>query len=227
MSQREQAPELICDLLQKKRSLDRDELSARWVAKALGQTTGVIYHHWGSFDGFLLEVSGIGWERLVTFVVDAYRKHPAAQTIARSYVDFALAYPVLYWLLAERPLPRDVVRSKLDSGSGLPSFAAFGRFLVLLSEVDPTLNVADARALHAAAHGLASQMLSGRLLSTPDVKDRDIREVAYEVADAIAGRMLKGTSPESPRSLDRDPKEAAPASRPKTRRRSSAERGRR
>lgn len=227
MSQREQAPELICDLLQKKRSLDREELSARWVAKALGQTTGVIYHHWGSFDGFLLEVSGIGWERLVTFVLDAYEKTPSPRTIARSYVDFALAYPVLYWLLAERPLPRDVVSAKLDAGEALPSFAAFGRFLALISDVDPTLTIADARALHAAAHGLVSQMLSGRLLSTPDVKDRDVREVAYEVADAIAGRMLKASSPRSPRSPARDPKEAPPADRAKTRRRTSGERGRR
>lgn len=227
MSQREQAPELICDLLQKKRSLDRDELSARWVAKALGQTTGVIYHHWGSFDGFLLEVSGIGWERLVSFVLDAYRKTPSPRTIARSYIDFALANPVLYWLLAERPLPRDVVRAKLDSGNALPSFAAFGRFLMLLSEVDSTLTIADARALHAAAHGLASQMLSGRLLSTPDVKDRDVREVAYEAADAIADRMLRGTSPGAPRSPAHDPTAAPPASPAKTRRRTSGERGRR
>ena len=227
MSQREQAPELICDLLQKKRSLDRDELSARWVAKARGQTTGVIYHHGGSFDGFLLEVSGLGGDRLVTFVVDAYKKTPLPRTIGRSYVDFALQYPVLYWLLAERPLPRDVVKAKLDSGVGLPSFPAFGRFIMLLSEIDPTLTIADARALHAAAHGLASQMLSGRLLSTPDVKDRDVREVAYEVADAIAERMLKASSPGTPRSPDRDPTEALPESRPKTRRRTSAERGRR
>lgn len=191
MSQRAHAPELICDLLQKRRTLDRDELSARWVAKALGQTTGVIYHHWGSFDGFLLEVSGIGWERLVEFVVDAFRKSPVPRTIARSYVDFALAYPVLYWLLAERSLPRDVVREKLDAGTALPSFPAFTKFLALVSDVDPSLTLADARALHAAAHGLASQVLSGRLLSTPDVKDRDAREVAYEVADAIADRMLR------------------------------------
>lgn len=227
MSQREQAPELICDLLQKKRSLDREELSARWVAKALGQTTGVIYHHWGSFDGFLLEVSGIGWERLVSFVVDAFQKAPSGRTIARSYVDFALANPVLYWLLAERPLPLEVVRAKLDAGTPLPSFAAFGRFLMLLSELDPTLTIADARALHAAAHGLASQVLSGRLLSTPDVKDRDVREVAYEVADAIADRMLRGPSPGSPRSPAHDPTAAPPGSPPKSRRRTSGERGRR
>lgn len=227
MSQRDQAPELICDLLQKKRSLDRDELSARWVAKALGQTTGVIYHHWGSFDAFLLEVSGIGWERLVSFVLEAYAKAPAPRTIARSYVDFALSYPVLYWLLAERPLPREVVQAKLDGGQALPSFSAFGRFLMLISEVDPTLTIADARALHAAAHGLASQVLSGRLLSTPDVKDRDVREVAYEVADAIADRMLKASSPRSPRSPAHDPTAAPPENRAKSRRRTSGERGRR
>src|SRR5688500_5585429 len=151
MSQREQAPELICDLLQKKRSLDREELSARWVAKALGQTTGVIYHHWGSFDGFLLEVSGMGWGRLVTFVVDAYRTAPHRRNIARSYVDFAPAYPVLYWLLAVRPPPREVVRAEPEPVSALPPFAASGRFRMLLSEVVPTLTVGDARARHAAA----------------------------------------------------------------------------
>ena len=183
---REQAPVLICDLLQKRRTLARDELSARWVAKALGQTTGFLYHHWGSFDAFLLEVSGVGWQRLVEAVTSAYEKQREPRVMVRAYVDFALTHPVLYWLLAERPLPVEIVRARLERGEALPSLPAFQKFLELIARLEPSLGIAHARAMHAAAHGLASQLLSGRLMSTPDVAQKDPHEVAYAVADAIA-----------------------------------------
>jgi len=192
---RSEAPALVCNLLQKKSAPTREELSARWVAKALGQTTGTLYHHWGSFDAFLLEVSGIGWQRLVASVVAAYENEPTARTLVRSYIEFALAHPVLYWLLAERPLPRDLVRERLARGEALPSHVAFQDFVRLLGRLAPegAIDLAGARALHAAAHGLASQLLSGRLVSTPDVAREDERVVAHAVADAIV--QLTGLDP--------------------------------
>lgn len=186
LATREQAPERICDLLQRRRTLGRDEVSARWVARALGQTTGFLYHHWGSLDAFLLEVSGIGWQRLVDAVASAYEQRPEPRSLVRAYVDFALAHPVLYWLLAERPLPRAAVRRRLDRGGALPSHAAFQSLVQLVARVEPSLTLVDVRALHAAAHGLASQLLSGRLLSMPDVAKKPPVEVAHAVADAIA-----------------------------------------
>ena len=91
--------------------LGREDLSARSVAKALGQTTGFLYHHWGSFDAFLFEVSGLGWQRLVDALVRAYAKQEAPRDVLHAYVEFAAEHPVLYWLLAERTLAPDVTRA--------------------------------------------------------------------------------------------------------------------
>ncbi len=44
--------------------LTRDDLTARKIAAFLGQTTMVLYHHFGSLDGFLIRVDGLGWRRL-------------------------------------------------------------------------------------------------------------------------------------------------------------------
>ena len=183
---RDDAPRVVCDLLEQRRALSRDELSARFVAKALGQTTGFLYHHWGSFDAFLLEVSGIGWQRLVGALVAAYEREPTPLSIPRAYVAFAVAHPVLYWLCAERPLPVAPVREALAAGRALPSFAAWTAFASLLERAAPGTTLAQARALHAAAHGLAAQLLSGRLASTPDAVARGEAEIVDDVCRAIA-----------------------------------------
>ncbi len=226
---RSEAPAFICNLLQKKgrvRAL-REELSARVVAKALGQTTGFLYHHWGSFDGFLFEVSGIGWKRLVDTVVEAYeRSEGDPRSIVFAYIDFAAENPVLYWLLAERPLSADVVQSTLASGE-LPSFAAFLDYFKLVKSVEPTTTIASARAMHAAAHGLASQLLSGRLGSTPDTVGRDEREVAREAAQVIADVFFPTASKaRGQRSPAHDPKAAPPSRQRTTRPGSSSARSR-
>ena len=183
---REDAPRFVCDLLERHTSLERSELSARWVARELGQTTGFLYHHWGSFDAFLLEVSGIGWQRLVASLVRAYDKKKTLVALVEAYLDFALAKPVLYWLLAERALSKDLLRERLGEGSPLPSFAGFEELMTLLGRALPGVTVTQARALHAAAHGLASQLLSHRLGSMPDTFGRPERVVAREVAAEIA-----------------------------------------
>ncbi len=183
---RDDAARAVCDLLERRTALSRDELSARFVAKALGQTTGFLYHHWGSFDAFLLEVSGIGWQRLVAAVVAAYERDPTPLSIPRAYVAFAAAHPVLYWLCAERPLPAAPVREALETGRALPSFAAWTAFAELLERAAPGTTLAQARALHAAAHGLASQLLSGRLASMPDAVGRGQEAIVDDVCRAIA-----------------------------------------
>jgi AcrR family transcriptional regulator len=212
---RNDAASAVCDLLQARASLERSELSARWVARELGQTTGFLYHHWGSFDAFLLEVSGLGWRRLVAALIRAFEKKKTLVALIDAYVDFALAHPVLYWLLAERPLPGDVVKERLAKGVPLPSFAGFEELIALLSRAMPELTIVRARALHAAAHGLVSQVLSHRLASMPDTFQRPEREVAREIAADIATAF---SSPRTSRSPARGPKAASPT-RPRTTRR--------
>ncbi len=217
---REDAPTFVCDLLEKRATLERSELSALWVARELGQTTGFLYHHWGSFDAFLLEVSGLGWQRLVASLVRAYAKKKTLVAIVEAYLDFALDRPVLYWLLAERALSKDLLRERLGRGSALPSFAGFEELMALLDRAMPGVTITRARAMHAAAHGLASQLLSHRLGSMPDTFGRPEREVAREIAAEIARAF---SPPRTSRSPDRDRTAASPKGpRTKTRRRSSS-----
>jgi AcrR family transcriptional regulator len=199
---RDAAPTFVCDLLQKKaakkketsssspsRALGselRDDLSARTIAKALGQTTGFLYHHWGSLDGFLFEVSGIGWKRLVDSLVRGYESTKDPRQIIHAYIDFAAEYPVLYWLLAERPLSMDVVRATLEQGKALPSYDAFVTYFQLMAQAVPGVTLGRVRAMHAAAHGLASQLLSDRLASMPDALEKDDRAIARDIIEDIA-----------------------------------------
>ena len=139
---RQDAPAFVCDLLQRGAVLGREDLSARSVAKALGQTTGFLYHHWGSFDAFLFEVSGLGWQRLVDALVRAYAKLEAPRDVLHAYVEFAAEHPVLYWLLAERTLAPDVTRAMLEGGAALPSFKAWQAILALMSRAEPGITLA-------------------------------------------------------------------------------------
>jgi len=215
------APAVICNRLQRRSLKNRDplvlreELSARAIAKALGQTTGFLYHHWGSLDAFLFEVSGLGWQRLVESVVRAYDVDRDARAIVHSYIDFAADNPVLYWLLAERPLSMSIVRSTLKRGATLPSFKAFVTYFELLSRAEPGVTLTRARAMHAAAHGIASQLLSNRLGSTPDALEKGERALAREMSDSIAEAFFTSVSKSRAlRSPARDPK-AARRSRPR------------
>jgi AcrR family transcriptional regulator len=218
---RQDAPAFVCNLLQKGAVLGREDLSARTVAKALGQTTGFLYHHWGSFDAFLFEVTGVGWQRLVDALVHAYEKRAAPRDVLHAYVDFAAEHPVLYWLLAERPLAPDVMRATLEGGAALPSYRAWQAIFTLMSRAEPGITIAGARAMHAALHGVASQLLSHRLGSMPDALTAGERAIARDITDAIADRYFTARSP-ARRSPDRDPKADSPPRRRTTRRASSS-----
>jgi AcrR family transcriptional regulator len=219
---RQEAPGFVCDLLEKRAVLGREDLSARSVAKALGQTTGFLYHHWGSFDAFLFEVSGLGWQRLVDGLLRAWQKHEEARDVLHAYVEFAAEHPVLYWLLAERPLAPDITRATLEGGTALPSFKAWQAVLALISRAEPTITLAGARAVHAAVHGVASQLLSHRLGSMPDALTAGERAIARDITDAIADRYFTPRPP-SRRSPARGPKADSPP-RPRTTRRASSSR---
>lgn len=225
---RDAAPTFVCDLLQKKSAKKkervlgselRDDLSARTIAKALGQTTGFLYHHWGSLDGFLFEVSGIGWKRLVDSLVRAYESTKDPRRIVHAYIDFAAEYPVLYWLLAERPLSMDVVRATLAEGKALPSYEAFVTYFQLMARAAPGATIGRVRAMHAAAHGLASQLLSDRLASMPDALEKDERTIAREIIEEIADAFFTTSSTTPRQPLARDRTKAAPPRRQRSSRR--------
>lgn len=162
--------------------LDRDSLSARNLAELMGQTTGFIYHHWGALDPFLLEVSGLGWKALVAEVASAADAKGTGAAIAAAYLEFAVSHPTLYWLMAERRMNDELVRSTLARGAALPSYGAWLSFLDIARRTDPSISPARARLLHAAAHGFASQLLSGRLTSTPETAPIPPKELCARIA---------------------------------------------
>ncbi|NOU29629.1 MAG: WHG domain-containing protein, partial [Polyangiaceae bacterium] len=147
----------------------------------MGQTTGFIYHHWGALDPFLLEVSGLGWKALVAEVAAAAASKGTGAAIAAAYLEFAVSHPTLYWLMAERRMNDELVRSTFARGAALPSYGAWVSFLEIARRTDPTITPARARLVHAAAHGFASQLLSGRLTSTPETAAIPPRELCARI----------------------------------------------
>jgi hypothetical protein len=137
-------------------SLVRSEISARSVAGRIGQTTGFLYHHWGSLDLFLEEIAAGGWSLFLDAVRLPFIHAPAPlSSVCVAYVEFALMHPTLYWTMASRVL--QVPKAPVSLGAT--------DFYQLLESLDPQCSQVRARAVHASLHGLAVHALSGRVAS--------------------------------------------------------------
>jgi hypothetical protein len=158
--------------------LGRDDLTARKLAAFLGQSTIVLYHRFGSLDGFLIRVDGAGWRLLLAEL--ARVEGPSLDDLAVAYVDFAFRHRDLYWLMTEYPFDREALRTngRLRLESALLS--AFREILALHAVGDPDGNTLVA---FAALHGLASLALGGRVSLGGA---RDTRARAREEARRIA-----------------------------------------
>lgn len=168
-----------------KGDIARDDITARKVSYLLGQTTGYLYHHFHSFDGFIVEVTGLGWSSLVTDLEEALAKHGRGAALVNAYIEFALVHPTLYWLMAERPLNPELVRERSrDDGKGLPSYAAWLAFLALVGKIEPKVDPDQLRMKLACMHGICSQALSGRLNALPGAV-----ESTEDGARDLAGRL--------------------------------------
>lgn len=174
----------VCDALASG-ALSPETLGARRIATLLGRTTGLLYHHWGSLDGFLLEVAHLGWRRFA----DELRAlpSPTLPDLAEAYLRFAFRHPALYHLMVERRLdwPRLRAEGRLADNASLQLWDAFALRLRQAGSAHPN---EDARVMYAALHGLASLALSGRAnvrdLDTPDA------DVAVRAARHLIARLL-------------------------------------
>ncbi|CAN5565240.1 hypothetical protein BH09MYX1_BH09MYX1_21370 [soil metagenome] len=172
-----------------RKTLTRETLTARRVAEMLGQTTGFIYHHWGSFDGFMLACSARGWERLVVSVAAAYDEKSDPHMIPVGLLRFTIDYPEIYWVLSERPLDKEAHRQYLKEKGHLPAYTAWKAYMALLGRATPHVTKTDARLLHAAIHGLALQLQMGQI--APIAPDRATEiETALGLAREIGKRLL-------------------------------------
>ncbi|WP_437552465.1 TetR/AcrR family transcriptional regulator [Sorangium sp. So ce367] len=139
--------------------LTRDELTARKIAAFLGQTTMVLYHHFGSLDGFLIRVDGLGWRRLAERLDARARAGADARALAVGYVEFALCHPDLYWLMAERRFDRARLREQGRLRLARPLWSSF---VELLRHHGSRRPEEDTYVLFAGLHGIAMLALSGR-----------------------------------------------------------------
>lgn len=152
------------------RRLTREDLSARKLSAFLGQSTIGLYHHFGSLNGFLIQVDGLGWQRLLEelelAVVECKQREPnlnaesALRAVALRYVDFASKYRTLYWLMTEHFFDRAALRRAGRLRLETPLMNGFSELLRACGSAEPATDLVLA---FSALHGLVSLVQSGRL----------------------------------------------------------------
>jgi len=164
-----------------------EDLSTRRIAKLLGKTTGAVYHHHGSLDGFLFAVSQKGYAALQGQLEEVFARTQDLADLAQAFVEFGLDHPELYPLMFERRYDWDGLRAAGVFDGPIKSGELLASVLCLLAEAGSRDPAADARLLMAGLHGLVSLAASGRAnvgaLTTPD------RDVAVGAARDLARRI--------------------------------------
>jgi AcrR family transcriptional regulator len=192
--------------------LSAADLTARRLGALLGKTTSVLYHHYGSLDGFFFAVAESGMH-LLGARLDAARAGGAGLAeLCVEFVRFGLEAPDLYALMFERRVDWAALRRAGALRGDLPGL----RLLALVTEAgraagsrDPAR---DARMLFAGLHGLVSLALSGRAnLGALEMTDE---AAALDAAAELAHRLYPqqrrndGLPNRAPQSPD-DPRPAA------------------
>jgi AcrR family transcriptional regulator len=180
-------PGVVCDALASGK-LGTADLSARQLGAFLGKTTSVLYHHWGSLDGFLFAVSQHGVRKLGEHVVKKLGKGGDLSDMAAGFVSFGLDHPALYELMFERRYDWKALRESGAFTSESPGLGLFTSMTAFLAGAGSTDADGDARILFAGLHGLVSLALSGR--ANVGMLSRSDRELAVASARKLARRLL-------------------------------------
>lgn len=167
--------------------LEWDDLTARGVAEFLGATTSVVYHHWGSLDALLFDVSKAGYEwlgeRLTNEIDDG-----DLEDVAVAFVAFGLEHPDLYALMFERHYDWDALRQRGVFDEDLPGLGIWDRLVTFLDEAGSEEPQGDARLLFGGLHGLVSLASTGRAnIGNLERSDR-------RTAEASARRLVRRIS---------------------------------
>jgi len=168
--------------------LDDRDLSARRIGKLLGKTTSVLYHHFGSLDGFLYAVSQRGFADLRSELEVAFRERSSLEAVAETFVVFALDHPELYPLMFERRFDWSALRAAgafETTNAGGEMFAALLCLFEAAGSDDP---MADCRLFVAGLHGLVSLAASGRM-NAGELTSTD-RAVAIASARDLVSRLV-------------------------------------
>jgi len=168
--------------------LDDADLSARRIGKLLGKTTSVVYHHFGSLDGFLFAVSQRGYADLRVKLQESFERRQDLADLAQAFVEFALDHPELYPLMFERRFDWEGLREAGAFEETTASGEMLAALLCLLEAAGSEDPIPDGRLFVSGLHGLVSLAASGRMnageLTKPD------RAVAIAAARDLAQRLL-------------------------------------
>lgn len=178
------------------RELADEDLSARRIAAFLGKTTGVVYHHFGSVDRLLFEVSQLGYAALRARLEAVFARSRGLADVAEAFVEFGLEHPELYPLMFERRYDWAALRAAGVFERPTPSGELLAAMVCLLEEAGAKDPLADGRLLFAGLHGLVSLAASGRVnAGSLDTSDREVAvAAARDLAGRIATKTKKGRS---------------------------------
>ncbi|MBK7580019.1 MAG: WHG domain-containing protein [Myxococcales bacterium] len=188
MSEAEVAVSRVCRALARGR-LSPDALTARDLSKFVGKTTSLLYHHWGSLDGFLYAVSQAGFVDLVERLGTVLTTGGDLPQLSEAFVGFGLDSPALYALMFERRYDWTALRKRGAFNNPSPAAAMWQTLVTKLDEAGSDDPDADARLLYAGLHGLVSLAASGR--ANFGVLAKTDREVALASARRLATRLLQ------------------------------------
>ena len=135
--------------------LASEDLTARTVARFLGLTTSVFYHHFGSFELFLYAVSISGLSVMADEMEIVARSRSPLLRIAEYYIELALTRPALFDLMLQRTFPWSEIRAKnlLDTQEGL---RAWNILITAIRGTGSRTPLEDTRLFHATLHGIAT-----------------------------------------------------------------------
>jgi AcrR family transcriptional regulator len=176
----------VCRALSRGR-LKLDQLTARGLGGFLGKTTSVVYHHFGSLDGFLFAVGQGGFAELANRLRGVLAEGGRLEELAEAFVGFGLDTPALYTLMFERRYDWAALRKRgaLDAqGPGLATWSELVAFLAGAGSPDPE---GDARLLMAGLHGLVALAATGR--ANVGAMSRSDRDIAVASARSLARRI--------------------------------------
>ncbi len=168
--------------------LELDDLTARQLGALLGKTTSVVYHHFGSLEGFLFAVSQEGFALLGERLEAALEKGGAAEAAA-CFVAFGLDCPALYHLMLGRPYDWKALRAAGALEGATPGVQLWGAVATRLGAEGATDPVEDVRLLVAGLHGLVSLAATGR--ANVRRLEKTDRDVALQSARTLVARLTR------------------------------------
>lgn len=173
-----------------RRELATSELTARRLGELLGQTTAVIYHRWGSLEGFLYAVAVVGFGRMADRLEALESDRASLEDMAEHLVTFAVDHPELHELMQERRWDWAALRKAghLRPAETMRGARALHATMLRLGLPDPLEKL---RLFGAGMHGIAAMAITGRInageTQTPD------RVVAIRTARRLARLIASST----------------------------------